>query len=378
VANAQATYVPIHQKYRPQTFAEVVGQEPIAATLSQAIGSGRIAKAYLFEGMRGTGKTSSARIFAKSLNCLGATQPTVDPCGECEVCQAIAGGRDLDVIEIDAASNTGVENIRGLIDQMRLAAMRSRYKVLIVDEVHRLSGAAMSALLKLLEEPPASVVIILATTEAHQILATIRSRTQQFQFQRIGSQSMLDHLSWIADEESIDITVDALSLIVQFSEGGMRDAEQLLDQCGLIGERVMPDHIWRLTGAVPESLLLEMIDALCAEVAIEIRVASVIEQSRSLINSNKSPIAITQGLARVVQLIAIARVRPEPLQGEAISSQAWAKIQKIQDMFIVEELRQMNSLIRQAEPQIRQAAQPQIWLESLLMELAGVVVYDQN
>ena len=163
-------------------------------------------------------------------------------------------------------------------------------------------GAAMSALLKLLEEPPKSVVVILATTEAHQVLATIRSRTQQFQFQRIGSQSMLDHLSWIASEEGIKITMDALTLIVQLSEGGMRDAEQLLDQCGLMGESVMPDHIWRLTGAVPESLLLEMVDALCTEVAVEVRVASVIEQSRSLIDSNKSPMAIAQGLARVVQM----------------------------------------------------------------------------
>ena len=137
--NAQA-YMPIHQQYRPQTFAELVGQDAIAATLSQAIVSGKIAKAYLFEGMRGTGKTSSARIFAKSLNCLDAPVPTIEPCGKCEVCRAIAGGRDLDVIEIDAASSTGVDNIRSLIEQMRLAAMRSRYKVLIIDEVHRLSG----------------------------------------------------------------------------------------------------------------------------------------------------------------------------------------------------------------------------------------------
>jgi DNA polymerase III subunit gamma/tau len=366
-------YTPIHQKYRPQMFADLVGQEAIAATLSQAILSGRIANAYLFEGMRGTGKTSTARIFAKSLNCLAATQPTIDPCGECDVCRLIAAGGDLDVIEIDAASNTGVDNIRTLSEQMNLAAMRSRYKVLIIDEVHRLSGAAMSALLKLLEEPPNCVVVIMATTEAHQVLSTIRSRTQRFQFQRIESEVMLDHLTWIATKEGIEITPEALGLIVQLSEGGMRDAEQLLDQCGLIAEVVTPDQVYALTGAVPEPLLLKMVRTLSEQTDVETRIANLLEQSRVLAAGNKSPIAVVQGLARMIQLLAVAASRETPLKGEMISAQGWEQIQELLGTFVVTELRSLNTMIRLGEPQIRLAAQPQIWLESLLMDIAGVV-----
>ena len=369
-------YTPIHQKYRPQTFTDLVGQEAIAETLSQAILSGRIANAYLFEGMRGTGKTSSARILAKSLNCLGADQPTIDPCGECDVCRLIAAGGDLDVIEIDAASNTGVHNIRELSEQMSLVAMRSRYKILIIDEVHRLSGAAMSALLKLLEEPPNCVVVIMATTEAHQVLPTIRSRTQRFQFQRIESEVMLDHLTWIAHEEGIEISVEAIKLIVQLSEGGMRDAEQVLDQCGLIGEMVTPDHVYALTGAVPEPLLLRMIGALSEQTSVETRIANLLELSRILAAGNKSPIAVVQGLARMIQLLAVAASRESPLKGEAVSDQGWQQIAGLLGTFMIPEIQKLNAMIRLGEPQIRLAAQPQIWLESLLVDMAGVVAFE--
>ncbi|MEM9136157.1 MAG: DNA polymerase III subunit gamma/tau, partial [Cyanobacteria bacterium P01_F01_bin.42] len=179
------TYEPLHHKYRPQKFADLVGQEAVATTLSNAIALQRIAPAYLFSGPRGTGKTSSARIFAKSLNCLESDSPTADPCGKCEVCQTIARGTSLDVIEIDAASNTGVDNIRELIERSQFAPVQCRYKIYCLDEVHMLSTAAFNALLKTLEEPPDRVVFILATTDPQRVLPTIISRCQRFDFRRI-------------------------------------------------------------------------------------------------------------------------------------------------------------------------------------------------
>jgi len=188
------TYIPLHHKYRPQTFAELVGQEAIAQTLSNALQQQRIAPAYLFTGARGTGKTSSARILAKSLNCLAADQPTAKPCGVCEVCRAITTGSALDVIEIDAASNTGVDNIRELIERAQFAPVQCRYKVYAIDECHMLSTAAFNALLKTLEEPPDRVVFVLATTDPQRVLPTIISRCQRFDFRRIPLDAMVQHL----------------------------------------------------------------------------------------------------------------------------------------------------------------------------------------
>ena len=198
-------YEPLHHKYRPQTFAELVGQEAIATTLTNALRQQRIAPAYLFTGARGTGKTSSARILAKSLNCLESESPTETPCGKCEVCRAIANGSALDVIEIDAASNTGVDNIRELIERSQFAPVQCRHKVYVIDECHMLSTAAFNALLKTLEEPPDRVVFVLATTDPQRVLPTIISRCQRFDFRRIPLEAMVHHLSAIAHNESINI-----------------------------------------------------------------------------------------------------------------------------------------------------------------------------
>ncbi len=189
------SYEPLHHKYRPQTFADLVGQETISLALTNAIERNKIAPAYLFTGPRGTGKTSSARILAKSLNCLTSQKPTANPCGRCEVCQAIAASNALDVMEIDAASNTGVDNIREIIERSRFAPVQCRYKIYAIDECHMLSTAAFNALLKTLEEPPPQVVFILATTDPQRVLSTIISRCQRFDYRRIPLEAIIAHLT---------------------------------------------------------------------------------------------------------------------------------------------------------------------------------------
>ena len=220
------THVPFHQKYRPKNLDELVGQEFISTTLKQALLLKKIAPAYLFNGPRGTGKTSSARIFAKSLNCLSFNSPTSEPCGKCELCVQINEGIALDIIEIDAASNTGVENIREIIERARFSPSQARWKVYVIDECHMLSTAASNALLKTIEEPPPRVVFILATTNPERVLETIHSRCQKFDFRRINSSDIFQHLSQIASKESIKFEDQALKLLAKRSNGGMRDAKK--------------------------------------------------------------------------------------------------------------------------------------------------------
>ncbi len=253
---------PFHQKYRPSNLNELVGQEFISITLKQALLSQKISPAYLFSGPRGTGKTSSARIFAKSLNCLSSDQPTAYPCGECELCKQIADGNALDIIEIDAASNTGVENIREIIDRARFAPTQARWKVYVIDECHMLSTAASNALLKTIEEPPARVVFILATTNPERVINTIQSRCQKFDFKRISSNTIFNHLSDIANKESIKFENQALKLIAKRSNGGMRDAQSLLDQLSLLPDGVTTKNVQNLLGEVSENDLINLINAL--------------------------------------------------------------------------------------------------------------------
>jgi DNA polymerase-3 subunit gamma/tau len=217
-----------YRKWRPQTLAEVVGQESITQTLLNALSSGRVSHAYLFCGPRGTGKTSTARIVAKAVNCL--TNGQGEPCNTCEMCRAITEGRALDVIEIDAASNTGVDDIRSLREKVNYAPNQARYKVYIIDEVHMLSSSASNALLKTLEEPPAHVIFILATTESHKILTTIMSRCQRFDFRRLPQADVVSKLTRICDTEGINMEPEAMRLVARSATGSLRDAENLLEQ----------------------------------------------------------------------------------------------------------------------------------------------------
>jgi len=250
------SYEPLHHKYRPKTFAELVGQEAIATTLTNAINTLKIAPAYLFTGPRGTGKTSSARILAKSLNCLSSEKPTPQPCGKCDVCQEISKGATLDVIEIDAASNTGVDNIREIIERAQFAPVQCRYKVYVVDECHMLSTQAFNALLKTLEEPPKHVVFVLATTDPQRVLSTIISRCQRFDFRRIPINAMVQHLTEIATIENIEITTHAITLFAHDSQGGLRDSDILLDQLGILSGHSKHDKVWELVCSVRQHAYL--------------------------------------------------------------------------------------------------------------------------
>jgi DNA polymerase-3 subunit gamma/tau len=251
------------RKYRPQTFAEVVGQEHITRTLQNAVNSSRLAQAYLFVGPRGIGKTSTARILAKALNCEAG--PTSEPCGKCPACLEIAEGRSLDVIEIDGASNNGVENIRDLRDSAAYAPTRGKFKIYLIDEVHMLSTGAFNALLKTLEEPPPHVKFIFATTEAQKVPATITSRCQRFDLRRIPAHLIKKHLLFIAENEKIQLDGEAADAIARGAEGGLRDAESMLDQMvAFCGEHIRASDVMDVFGFTPHEVVVSLADSLFA------------------------------------------------------------------------------------------------------------------
>ncbi len=244
------SYVALYRKWRPQAFADVVGQDSIVKTLSNALKSGRISHAYLFTGPRGIGKTTVARILAKGLNC--QTGPTASPCGECEECVAITEGTSLNVIEIDGASNRGIDNVRELRGQVQYTPVNARYKVYIIDEVHMLTTEAFNALLKTLEEPPAHVIFIFATTDPHKLPSTILSRVQRHDFQRFGEEAMVFRLQTVSNGEGFKTEPEALRLIAQYAEGGMRDALGILEKCAAYTDYISLDAVVEVLGVAPQ------------------------------------------------------------------------------------------------------------------------------
>jgi DNA polymerase-3 subunit gamma/tau len=358
------SYEPLHHKYRPKSFAELVGQEAIATTLTNAILSAKIAPAYLFTGPRGTGKTSSARILAKSLNCLQGNQPTPQPCGVCEICQGITKGYSTDVIEIDAASNTGVDNIRELIERAQFAPMQCRYKVYVIDECHMLSTAAFNALLKTLEEPPKHVVFVLATTDAQRVLPTIISRCQRFDFRRIQLEAMVKHLTYIAAKESIHISHDSLTLVGQIAQGGLRDAESLLDQLALIAGEVTPDKVWDLVGSVSEKDLFGLLEAIAQDQA-EI----VLDSTRKILDRGREPLIILQNLAAFYRDFLIAKTAPNRQDLVACTESTWTSLVDFAQKFDISTILRGQQHLRTAELQLKNTTQPRLWLEVTLLGL---------
>ena len=359
-----STYQPLHHKYRPQRFDQLVGQEAITATLGNALTSNRIAPAYLFSGPRGTGKTSSARILARSLNCQNSDGPTPEPCGTCELCRTIASGTALDVIEIDAASNTGVDNIRELIERSRFAPVQARWKVYVVDECHMLSTAAFNALLKTLEEPPPQVVFVLATTDPQRVLPTILSRCQRFDFRRIPLDALEQHLTWIAEQESIAIQPEAIHVVAQRSQGGLRDAESLLDQLSLLPPPIEANAVWDLLGAVPEQELLALAQAMTSSEPV-----ALLEATRNLLDRGRDPGAVLQGLAGVLRDLVLMAAAPNRPELTGVSPQFRDQLPELAKSIGRTRLLQWQAQLRGAEQQLRQSVQPRLWLEVLLLGL---------
>ncbi len=355
-------YIPLHHKYRPQTFAQLVGQEVIRTTLSNGVRLGRIAPAYLFTGPRGTGKTSSARILAKALNCQSTDTPTPSPCGVCSLCQAISRGTALDIIEIDAASHTGVDNVREMIERAQFAPVQARYKVFIIDECHMLSGAAFNALLKTLEEPPERVVFVLATTDPQRVPATIISRCQRFDFRRIPQAEMEAHLRRIAQQEGIEITPAALTLVTQLAGGGMRDAESLLDQLSLLPPPIQPEQVWQLAGRVPERDLLDLVRSIYTESLV-----TVLERARALLERGWEPLQLYQQLVGFVRDGLIALTAPQQRHLTTLMPDTWQELQTLGQQMTTADLWQAQDYLRQSEPQIRHTTQPHLWLEVTLL-----------
>ena len=256
-------YRALYRKWRPQRFEDVVGQRAIVTALKNQITANRVGHAYLFTGVRGTGKTTCAKIFAKAVNCLHPVNG--DPCGECEICKGIDNGSILDVVEMDAASNNGVDDIRDLRDETAYTPSACRYKVYIIDEVHMLSTAAFNALLKTLEEPPAHVIFILATTEIQKVPATILSRCQRYDFTRIGPEDIARRVEYIAGEEKLELTQDGAELIARLADGALRDALSILDTCAGVTAKIDADVVRRMAGVTDRSYLFRISDALEAQ-----------------------------------------------------------------------------------------------------------------
>jgi DNA polymerase-3 subunit gamma/tau len=304
---SQEKYLVFARKWRPQSFEDVIGQEHITRTLQNSIGAGRIGHAFLFIGSRGIGKTTTARILAKALNCTSADAATPNPCGKCDNCQSIAEGNSIDVLEIDGASNNSVEDVREIRDNVRLVPSRSRYKIYIIDEVHQLSMAAFNALLKTLEEPPAHAIFILATTEAQKLPATIISRCQRFDFRRVPIDQIVRLLRDILDKEDIKASEDALFAVARAAEGGIRDAESILDQLvSYCGNDIKFEDVYDVLGLVDWRQLHE----LCGAV-IEKDIAKQLQIIASIVDAGKDLSEFVQEMLRYFRNLLVCKTGGE-------------------------------------------------------------------
>ena len=357
------SYQVLARKWRPQRFEEVVGQETVTKTLQNAIKSERIAHAFLFAGVRGVGKTTTARLLAKALNCQEG--PTPSPCGECVSCREITEANSIDVLEIDAASNTGVDNIRELRESARYGTARDRFKIFIIDEAHMLSNAAFNALLKILEEPPPHVKFILATTEYAKIPVTIASRCQQYDFKPIPFALILECLKLLSQEEGIEISEYSLRAIVSVAEGSMRDAQSALDQIMAFGGKQIPDEAVRvLLGVVDERAILSLVDAV-----LERDAKILVEQVQELVSSGVDPRNFCRKLIHHVRNLMVCRVTGWDERLLNLPDTAKNEILKQSEQFSELDLIRFYDLLNRAENDLRWNSHPWVHLEMTLMKL---------
>ncbi len=353
-------YVALYRRWRPQNFDTLVGQQPVKQALTNALTSGRIAHAYLFAGPRGTGKTSTARILAKALNCEHG--PTPNPCGECDNCQRIAEGSSMDVFEIDAASNRGIDEIKALRDQLAFTPVDCRYKVYIIDEVHMLTTEAFNALLKTLEEPPSHVIFILATTDPHKIPATIHSRCQRFDFRRVTVEEIVQHLAMVAQGSGLEADEDALRLIAIQSEGGMRDALSLLDQCGVMAKKITAVTVREVLGIVGREALRALVEAIGRQ-----DVPLALSQLAALLEQGKDVRQIVTELIEYLRALLLFKAVPQ--YNEVYLTDTASHLESLAALYTSDRIMASEERLHAALVELRGTMRPRITAELCLLDL---------
>jgi DNA polymerase III subunit gamma/tau len=357
------SYQVIARKWRPQQFADVVGQQAVTRTLGNALKSGRLAQAFVFAGPRGVGKTTTARILARALSCEGG--PTAEPCGRCDACTEIAEGRDIDVLEIDAATHTGVDNVREVIvSGLAIRPVRNRYKIFIIDEVHQLSSQSFNALLKSIEEPPPHVVFMMATTELDKIPETVLSRAQVYEFRTISSKAIAGQLRRIVDAEGITVSDESLQLIARDAEGSMRDAQSKLDQVlAFTGGTITVEDVGTVLGLVGRDLLFDAVQAVADENA-----AAAFDLAGRAVELGYDLRAVCRELSRLVRDLLVLTVDPSRVADPEIAGETEAdRLKALAARFSREDLLRAFDLLTRAEAEIRSAAQPRYNLEMALL-----------
>ncbi|MDF1855152.1 DNA polymerase III subunit gamma/tau [Pseudooceanicola sp.] len=364
-------YQVLARKYRPETFVDLVGQDAMVRTLKNAFKADRIAQAFIMTGIRGTGKTTTARIIAKGMNCIGVDGqggPTTDPCGQCENCVAIMEGRHVDVLEMDAASHTGVGDIREIIDSVHYRAASARYKIYIIDEVHMLSTSAFNALLKTLEEPPAHVKFIFATTEIRKVPVTVLSRCQRFDLRRIEPEVMIAMLRRIADAENATITDDALSLITRAAEGSARDATSLLDQAISHGAgETTADQIRAMLGLADRGRVLDLF-----EMVMRGDAAAALHELSSQYAEGADPMAVLRDLAEITHWISVVQITPEAADDPTIGPDERARGQDLATRLPMRVLTRMWQMLLKALEEVAAAPNAMMAAEMAVIRLTHV------
>jgi DNA polymerase-3 subunit gamma/tau len=353
----------LHLKYRPQTLSDLVGQVTIGTTLTNAITTQHIAPAYLFTGPRGTGKTSTARILAKSLNCLESDSPTPTPCGQCLSCRGIEKSTSLDVSEIDAASHNGVDDARELIEHSSFAPAQGRYRIFILDECHQLTSASQNALLKVIEEPPSRCVFILCTTEPHKVLPTITSRCQTFNFKALSVGTIVEHLGTVAETEGIEIIIEGLTMIARTVDGGLRDGLQLLSQLSLLGETITPTQVMDVSGGVSPEDLANLLSQICRGDTL-----GTLQTARRLIDSGKAPKLILSSLLQVYRDLLLVKSVAQ-CQSLLTSCVGYRELRGIAKQIDFDTLHSAFNQLQRSEGQLRTTPNAATWLEVCLLNL---------